>query len=337
MKLTFDQIKQIAQGAVEIEQTPEGIRFHRFTREQEALYFERSMDFYRKTPATAGVKLVLRTNSPTLRMEVALARASSRSYNSFDIFVNEKPLDYLDNFSSMDLPKAYSVIEYPETETTKTFHLGPGEKEVTVYFPWSAIGIVKELALEDGSSLQAIRPEKKLLAFGDSITQGYDSLRPSVRYVSKLAEHLDAEEINKAIGGETFFPELAGTKEDFTPDYILVAYGTNDWSHSTEPAFIDNCGRFFYNLSTNYPRTPIFAITPIWRKDHRMEKPFGPFPRVEQDIRDCVQGLPNVTVIRGYDFLPHDEALYADLYLHPNDEGFGYYARSIIKEMDQLL
>lgn len=337
MKLTFDQIKQIAQGAVRIEETPEGIRFHRFTQEQEALYFDRSMDFYRKTPATAGVKLLFRTDSRYLEMEVALARASSRSYNSFDIFVNGKPLDYLDNFSSMDLPKAYSVIEYPETETKKTFLLGPGEKEVTVYFPWSAIGIVKEIELEDGSFVEPVRPKKKLLAFGDSITQGYDSLRPSVRYVSRLAEHLRAEEINKAIGGETFFPELAGTKENFVPDYILVAYGTNDWSHGTEPDFLHNCGGFFRNLSATYPQSPIFAITPIWRKDHRLDKPFGAFERVEQDIRSCVAGLPNVTVIRGYDFLPHDEALYADQYLHPNDEGFGFYAASLIKEMERLI
>ncbi len=337
MKLTLEQIKQITLGAVEIEQTPEGIRFHRFTREQEKLYLERSMDFYRKTPATAGVKLLMRTNSSFLRMEVALARASSRSYNSFDVHVNGKPVGYLDNFSAMELPEAYSVVEYPETETEKTFDLGPGEKEVTVYFPWSAIGILKTLELEEGSSLQALRPAKKLLAFGDSITQGYDALRPSARYAAHLAEFLGAEEINKAIGGETFFPGLAGTKENFVPDYILVAYGTNDWSHGTEPEFLENCRGFFKNLSKNYPNSRIFALTPIWRKDHRLQKVFGAFEKVEQDIRLCTQDIANVTVIRGYDFLPHDETLFGDLYLHPNDRGFAFYAESIIQEVQKLL
>ena len=50
---------------------------------------------------------------------------------------------------------------------------------------------------------------------------------------ARLADALGAEEVNKAIGGECFFPELAATKEDFQPEYITVAYGTNDWSRKS--------------------------------------------------------------------------------------------------------
>jgi hypothetical protein len=37
----------------------------------------------------------------------------------------------------------------------------------------------------------------------------------------------------------------------------------------------------------------------------------------------------DVTVISGYDFLEHRKTLFADLCLHPNDEGFSQYAESL--------
>ena len=71
--------------------------------------------------------------------------------------------------------------------------------------------------------------KKRILCFGDSISQGYDALYPSNQYTPQLAKLLDAEEYNKAIGGEIFRPELALARDDFEPEYITVAYGTNDW------------------------------------------------------------------------------------------------------------
>lgn len=66
---------------------------------------------------------------------------------------------------------------------------------------------------------------------------------------ARLADALGAEEVNKAIGGECFFPELAATKEDFQPEYITVAYGTNDWSRKLAEEFQTNCRAFcFKNL-----------------------------------------------------------------------------------------
>jgi len=165
--------------------------------------------------------------------------------------------------------------------------------------------------------------------FGDSITQGYDALHPSNRYIAKIADKLGAEEFNKAIGGEMFFPELAALKESFEPDYILVSYGTNDWSHRDAETFKAKCKGFYENLAGNYPNSKIFAVTPIWRKDITEEKPFGDFETVDLLIRNAVKDCKNISVISGFDFVPKDEKYFADLRLHPNDEGFKHYAENL--------
>ncbi len=325
MGMQFSQIQAITLGAARVEQHDNGIHFYRFTKQQEALYKERSEDFYMKTFSTSGVNLRFRTDSRTLYLRVEIAPGCGRTYFSFDVYVDGTMVDHLDNFTGVELPHDYTKVHFPLGDFAGKFDLGEGEKEVRIYFPWSVQVALKELSLDDGAYAIPVKPAKKMLCFGDSITHGYDALRPSHKYISKLADSLDAEEHNKAIGGEIFWPTLADTREDFNPDYITVAYGTNDWNKCTREAFEYNCQAFYRNLRANYPDTPIYAITPIWRKDMEESRPFGDFRSVDAIIRSQVAAFENVTVIDGFTFVPQDEHLYADLFLHPNDAGFGAY------------
>lgn len=337
MRLEFSKIKDITLGAVRIEQNENGISFYRFTKKQEEMYKNRSEDFYRKTFATSGIRFRFRTNSTTLFLNaVIINKGSSRSYFSFDVFVNGERIDSIDNFSGANLPPEYNTLSFPTGEFSKEFYLGTGEKEVCVYLPWSVSVVLKEIAVDDGAFIDPIKPGKKMLCFGDSITQGYDALRPSNKYVSKLADVLDSEEYNKAIGGEIFYPDLAAAKEDFCPDYITVAYGTNDWNRCESDVFANNCKEFFNNLSVNYPNAKIFAITPIWRKDMDLNKPFGEFKGVGEIIKSQVAKHQNIWVIDGFCFVPQNEKLYADLRLHPNDKGFEFYFEGLVKAIKSI-
>ncbi len=337
MQLNLRQMQEIVTGAVRTEQTDGAVRFYRFTKEQEELYKETKLDFYNKSFSTAGIKLLFQTDSAHLSLKVKTGAAGSRSYFSFDILVNGNPVGYLDNFSVAELPREYTMASFPLGAFSKSFSLGEGEKTVCIHFPWSVSVAVEEITLDDGAFIKAVKPAKKLLAFGDSITHGYDALRPSNRYIAKLAERLGAEEYNKAIGGEMFFPPLALLGEAFTPDYITVAYGTNDWNNIDEETFKQNSKAFYETISKKYPRSKIFAITPIWRKDMHEERSFGVFENVEHDIREAVKNLENVTVLSGFDFVPKDEKFYADFRLHPNDEGFSHYVENLYAKMKSEL
>ena len=254
-----------------------------------------------------------------------------------DVFEDGEPIGYIDNFSQNKLELDYTKQEFIFGDYSGNFELSGEGKVITVYFPWSAITLVEEISIDDNSYIEPVKPDKKILVFGDSITQGYDALRPSNRYASKISERLNAEEYNKGIGGERFFPELSYLKEPFMPDYIIVSYGSNDWFHSDAQTFVTKCTEFYRNLTDNYPGVKTFAISPIWREDCKDERPFGEFEKVDQYVSEITAEYDNVTVVRGLDFVPHDIKYYADLRLHPNDEGFEFYAKNLYEKIKQTL
>lgn len=338
MKLSLEQIKTIVTGAVYVEEADGALSLYRFTKEQLALYADHRSQFGRRPLSSAGIRLCFKTDSSRLYLKLNLESGSSRQYYSVDVFIDGKLSDCMDNYSDRELSETYTKDEYPTGINSKEFSLGEGEKLVTVYFPWSCKAEILEMELDDGAFFKPVKRNKKLLAFGDSITQGYDALRPSNRYASKLADLLQADEFNKGIGGEIFVPDLAELKESFEPDYITVAYGSNDWSKSSAPeALPKNCRRFYETVSRLYPHAQIFAVTPIWRKDREKTVPFGPFEKVAELIREVTESLPNVTVIDGSSLVPGDTKYFADLRIHPNDEGFAHYAENLYKAMKEHL
>ena len=337
MKLSIYTLRDIALGAAEVVETEQGIIFHRFTREQRDFYRERNLGFYKKALAPSGVKLRFRTDSTVLGIKGAALSGSTRKYYSFDLFVNGEKRESFENFTHLT-EKPVNSDEYPLGDFAKEFDLGAGEKEVLLYFPVSVKVYFSEIYVSDESFLEPVKPEKKMLVFGDSITQGYDAAYSCNSYVSRLCRLLGVEEFNKAIGGEVFWPALAEAKETFVPDLISVAYGTNDWSKSkTLEEFRDNAKGFFVNLSKTYPGVPIYAVSPIWRKNYMLEKPCGDFHGVQKYFEEIAREIPQMTVIRGWDFVPQDSQYFRDGTLHPNDEGFAFYADALYAELKKLI
>lgn len=333
MKLDADKLTEIATGAVRVEEENGLISLKRFTLEQEELYKNTNQDFYNKTFSTAGIKLWFKTDSRNLFLKLKVLPSSSRKYFSVDVFSDGKLVGCIDNFSFSELPYDYTKTDCPMGDFSKHFELGTGIKTVCVHLPWSVRTFIEEVSLDDSSFVEAEKQKKKLIAYGDSITHGYDALRPSNRYVARLADMLGAEEFNKGIGGERFFPELAQYKDLLSPDYITVAYGTNDWNYTDGDSFGDKCKRFYAGLSHNYPNSKIFAITPIWRKDMHERRPFGDFMMIEEHIRNAVADMENISVISGFDLVPKNEKYFGDLRLHPNDDGFFCYAENLYKKI----
>ena len=180
------------------------------------------------------------------------------------------------------------------------------------------------------------RPEEKspvLYAFGDSITQGFISGRPSFCYVTQLAEMLGVNALNQGIGGAMFDPHILDDLESLPqPDQVLVAYGSNDWHHGKDFGTIkDQATRFFARLHQLYPNIPTFVLTPIWREDMDQPQKCGSFENVSQLIRDSAGLFPNIQLIDGIQVSPHNTGCYADGFLHPNALGFSYLAQRLFR------
>lgn len=336
VKLTYQQICDLTQGAAYISEEDGCAVFHRFTKEQEALYHRTNLGFYRKALAPAGVILQFRTDSSYVTLKGETSTASTRTYYSIDVLEDGIPAGYVDNFSQITLPEDYTKCAYPLGDFSKTIPLKAGMKTVTICMPWSVQVMLKELSLSDGSTIMSDRPQKKMLVFGDSITQGYDALRPMNRYAFQLARSLNAAEYNKAIGGEVFFPALANTREDWKPDLIFVAYGTNDWGKLGRDTFLENAGTFLRTLRDQYAGAKLFVMQPIWRKDRDSQREYGTFDLMRQDLAQICSDL-DLQTIDCYSFVPEDPSYFADLRLHPNDKGFASYSHQLIEAVHSLI
>ena len=321
-------------GAARIREENGSLCFYRCTEEEERFFQSRSDEFYRHSLGTAGVRLVFETNSTELTLHVNVESLSQRCRFSFDVFVNDTPAGHLDNFSDTELPPGEAWIPLPTGRFSKTFPLGEGKKEITIHLPYSVKGMIDGIELDDGSACTPLKPKKRLVAFGDSITQGYYALRPSARYTARLSHCLEAEERNKGIGSDRFCPALAEIAESLDPDYVVISHGTNDWrTNQTREAFRENSRAFIAGIREKYASAKIIVISPIWRKDYRDARPFGDFTKADEDLRSVVQDMKNVCVIKGFDLVPHEEIYFGDLTLHPNDRGFELYFENLRKQL----
>ena len=319
MLLTFEQIQAAARGVAYVSEEAGLIQLHRFTPEQENLYSHTSPEFYAKAFATAGVILEFTTDSNHLSLQVALRKGSSRLKFAHSIFVNDQPIGTLAG------PVAPSEISYAEGN----WDLGVGQKRVKIRFPWSANSMIRALELDDGASFIPVIKAKKVLVFGDSITQGYDAVLPEDSYASILADALNANCLDKAIGGEVFRTGLALLPDAGEIDLITVAYGTNDWFFKDAEAISRHAKAFYGNLRMLYPQTKIVVMAPVWRGDWQDIKPSGDFRHLAVLLREIAEKIGNALFVDCFDFIPHEPAYYAPDILHPNSDGFRHYGEAL--------
>lgn len=326
--LSLEQIKSVAHGVARIEESDGLVQLHRFTKEQQELYKSTSEDFYMKTFATAGITLEFETESKNLFLSVSISKGSSRSFFTHSIFVNDEKIGELTG----------DIGDKENVTFEKNFFLPSGLKKVKILFPWSVCSRINSIQLDDNASVIPVQKKCKLLILGDSITQGYDALKPENAYAIQLASSLDASAINKGIAGEQFFPSLTKQSEDFKPDYITVAYGTNDWRHSNKESFQRRCTEFFENLRESYPDVKIIALTPIWRVDINKPQEFGePLRFISSHIKKVAKTISKMTVIECINMIPHDSQYFQTDGVHPIDIGFMHYGENIIKEVKSII
>ena len=307
MKLNFYQIKELTVGAVNIEKQDEGIRFYKMQKCQIDAFYALSNILGIRAETTTGIRLDFETDSAFVAFE-------NKGGNRFEYFI--------DGVYQGNVSDAHVRIELRKP------------CRVTLAFPSHNIGIIDEFELSDGATATRHKFDRKILFIGDSITQGYDALFPSECYANRLARYYDAEILNQAIGGACFDPAVLQPVGAF--DFVVVAYGTNDWSKKNPTDFAADAAAFMARLGLIYGKLPVFVVLPIWRADTHRTDTAGDFMECRATI-GRLAATQGFTVLDDYDLLPHDTRLFSDGYLHPNAIGFQFYAENLLPYFEKLL
>ncbi len=332
MKLSLSQIEEITLGAERVSEKNGTVCFSRFTEKEEAIYSAEEGKRLRAV-STPGISLELKTDATGLNLGVAV-REKARPYFSVEVFSDGAYIGEIKNYPD-DLPNGrYPADDFPGGEFEKSFPLGSGEKRIRIVFPGTVKLEISSVELEGASYITPVHYDKKILIYGDSITQGFDALSPSRVYSVRLCDYLNAEGINKAVGGAVYNPALPAAETYDGVDYIIGAYGINDWVLGTDKeSFTDNCRRFWEIICQKYPSAKKILITPIWIRIWEEEKKIGNASELHKLIEKAVSGLPDITIINGWELVPFDKNLYGDETTHPNNLGFDSYFENLISKL----
>lgn len=330
MLFDLELIKSITSGAEKIIYEDSAFKFFRFTDEEAKITDNLNVLF------TAGIEICFKTDGTVLNLSVETKTKSDiRSLFAFDILIDGKLVGDIKNYKESECVGNFAEKDYELGEFSANFDLGAGEKTVRIVFPYSCMGEIKMLEVAEASYVLPVKRSKSIIAYGDSITQGYDAEHPSKTYVMRLADKLDAEILNKGLGGETFSLKMPAVKNGNKPDFVIISYGTNDWWTCDKETVRKNADEFLSAIEKNYPGIKVFVITPIWRNNFNDITRFGKFSEVESLLRTVCENHKNVRVISGIDLVPKDETFFGDARLHPNDKGFKHYFENLERHINE--
>lgn len=195
---------------------------------------------------------------------------------------------------------------------------------------------------------------RRIIALGDSITEGVGTSAPDRAYPAVLARLTGAEVLNYGVGGTRYAPvsdEInPAWAEDFIrrvdrlpewADLILVFGGTNDFGHGglplgtfadrTPDTFYGACHTLYTRLIRKYPASRIVILTPLHRLSEndtvnergQVRAPLASYVRAEGEVA-AHYALPVIDLYREGGMQPAVEewrVRYMPDGLHPNDAG----------------
>ena len=318
MRLSYEDIKKITFGAVNTECREDGIHFFKCTAKQTEAFYALDQTLGYRSLTTTGVRLDFHTDSKTLKFRMptgaicdlmidGLFRAQYRAREDGAIEENV-------------------LLTDPIGKTADTVR-------VTLAFHGHQIGTLDYIELDDGAAVTPHTFDKKILFIGDSITQGHKSSCDTRSFAWLITNHYNANSVINGIGGAYFHTSVFDTS-DFDPDWVFIAYGTNDWNKYPDDEVMFSQVRGFFDLVKEaYGDKKVFVISPIWRARANGEI-MGDRFHMRRRALEAEAAARGFIPVDGLKLVPPVPACYSDTYTHPNDLGFAYYYENLLKVID---
>lgn len=328
--LTQPDFLSLCRGAVRLESRAAGLLLHRTTASQLAYLDGLGPGAGLRGRCNASQQIVLRTDAERLDVSLDVGTGARRCFGiaacvdgvcTHPAFAPSQP----DGSTSFAVALR-APADQPRTRLVR-LHLHPSR--VVTLLKLDAIG---------ATVVAPVPPApRRLLCYGDSIMQGMEAISPLSPYPVPLAELLDADLLNLAIGGQVFDAAYIDPDLPFKPDLIAVAYGTNDWARGLSAAEIGRqTTAFLRRIAAIHPQARVAALTPLWSAGGHERKAAGTLPEASAAIAAAAAAETGVRVVDGLTLVPNEPRYFVDG-LHPNDLGFGHYTTNLVRALRDWL
>ncbi len=308
-RLTFAQIQSITVGAVSMEERQDGLHFHKCTQKQVNAWSALSEGLGMRAETTTGIRLDFHTDSR--RLAFGVSEGNKFEFYCNGVFQKQLRLNELGGHAEIELP-------HGETDT-----------HVTLYFPAHECAVLSFVELDDGATLSPHRFDRTILFVGDSITQGWEATYDSFAYAPRVSRFFNANSVIQGIGG-AYFHESTFDPLPLDPDWVIVAYGTNDFGHyASLEELRAHASTHLRLIAEEYRGKRVIYISPIWRE--KQEKSMGTFQQAREALIDEATKL-GLEHVDGLTLVPADPAFFTDG-LHPDNLGFSFYAESLCRQL----
>ncbi|MFB6120726.1 MAG: SGNH/GDSL hydrolase family protein [Halobacteriaceae archaeon] len=190
-------------------------------------------------------------------------------------------------------------------------------------------------------------PDRTLLAYGTSITQGGIASRFPLAYASRAARGVRAEHVNLGTGGSAFCePEIAdhiAARDDWDAAVLSVSVNMIAVGFTAEE-FRERAAYLVDTVAAENPEKPVVAITlfpqlsDVCPDRERGDDWTATADEYREVLRDVVEeaGHDNLHLLEGPDLLTDPTGLSTDL-LHPADPGMIEIGANLGRELDGVM
>jgi len=325
MRLSLDQLKEIAHGCCEAREEDRGVMFDRMNDPLREFYSAtEGWTTCRRSPA--GVRLRFRSNTPRIAVSLRYGRSECPSYCA-DLFVDDDPV------------RSVGPEGAAERWSGEIYAAGTrAERSFDLWMPHVTETWLEWLEVDDDATVTPVAREAVTwLALGDSITQGMVATSPARSYVAIAARALGVGVHNVGVGGTKMLPELGRGAGVLRCMFATVAIGVIDWAQSRriEP-FAADTTEMLAGLVAGHEDLPVCLVTPLPIFDRPKKNERGlTIEDYRTALRRASAGLANVTVIEGTSLGMDSPECFVDG-VHPNDHGMRVAGTSLAEQLRAL-
>ncbi len=177
-------------------------------------------------------------------------------------------------------------------------------------------------------------PARRYLAYGSSITNGAQAVRPGDAYPARVARALGVDHFNLGFGGGAWLePEMAewiASRTDW--EFATLEMGINLTSRVTPEEFAARLKGFLPRIVAAHSNRWIFCIDLFTASGDFTDN--ARYPAFRAAVRDAVAriGSPRVVHLDGRDLLTRATGLTLDM-VHPSSDGFEEIAANLVARM----